>query len=124
MIKNIIIVGGKGSIGLELTDIIRKRNLNPIMFSALEICKVPEKKLPVYIEQKLKTEGILDDLKNKKLGLVLAHRVREENIVSAISCELAITSNFSLCLKNFCKELRVVIISSITGQFVNLHNNE
>ena len=122
MIKDIVIVGTRGAVGSKLIKIAKNRKFNVFPISAQKICDTPCEKLPSFIEENLKIHS--GKQKDKKLGLILAHRIREEDIRVAMSRELSITRDFPIYLKNYCEELRIIMIGSVTGRLVNAHNEE
>lgn len=60
-----------------------------------------------------------NDASSIRVGVILAHRYRGDDNREALYSELCITRDFTWTMSKICKSVRVVVLGSITGRFVD-----
>jgi hypothetical protein len=112
-----IVIGSRGIVGSQITKRLRSLNKHVVTIAASEI--VQRKKIDsLECFRSLANDSSIT-LAEKEIGLILAHRYREDNIQTVLLNELSITRDFVWGLANLCASLRVVVLGSITGRLID-----
>tara|TARA_X000000950_G_C13869800_1_gene642388 strand:- start:754 stop:1413 length:660 start_codon:yes stop_codon:yes gene_type:complete len=117
MIDLYVVVGSRGIVGSQIS-----RRL--VELSKKVICILTSEILSSNIRETIANKLGLHSIKCKNgvkmnIGVILVHRYRDKENHIACKNELTITRDFVWELSKLCQSLRVVVIGSVTGSYVD-----
>ena len=112
-----IVIGSRGNVGSQIMQRLRRLNKCVITQLTSEILEFSNEELVERVASSFSENSI--KLREAKVGVILAHRYRGDNVQIALENELRITRDFIWALSMLCESLRVVVLVSITGRHVD-----
>ena len=123
MLDQYIVIGANGIVGRQVMIRLLELGKPTFQLSALTLLDLSEHELNEVIDN-LVNDLIIVCPGIQRLGLILAHRIRETDIVTALQHELRITRDLVWKLAGRFSHLRVVVLGSITGTRVDIASPE
>jgi hypothetical protein len=118
------LTGASGRLGSQIADCLRDRDIRVVPIISADILSVRSGNL---VGDWLRDQ-FHSQLSNKELrgvvSLILAHRPREGQIHKAIADELRMTRDLVWGFSEVCTEVRVIVMGSVTGRFVDFRSLE
>jgi hypothetical protein len=112
-----LVVGSHGVVGSQVTQRLRSQGKLVATKSSSEILQASNSSDLAETVSPFVDNSI--DLQNSRVGLILAHRYRGNDIQRALNIELCITRDFVWGLSKLCESLRVVVLGSVAGRLVD-----
>ena len=117
MVEFYIVVGSRGTVGKQVVNRLYSMGKAVMITLTSEILESSMDEVINGIKDKAEKMSI--NISISKVGVILAHRYRDEVNSVAVFNELSITRDFIWALSEACSSLRVVVLGSITGTFVD-----
>jgi len=118
-----IIVGSGGKLGSQISNALKKFDVPIVKISGAYLASLNDQEFSEAVA------GLVNEIgfsrpNVKQVGLVLAHRYRGLDILTALRVELCITRNLVWRLSEHVKRLNVVVVGSITGRYIDRSSPE
>ena len=118
MIEAILILGSTGIVGRQLYSQFSNSNLPIIRVSAAELAKLDSSAFNSRVSDIISEIKIIT-ANPTKIGVVLAHRIRDLDSKDTVICELKISKDFIWRLSHDFEFINVIVLGSVTGKFVD-----
>jgi hypothetical protein len=113
-----ILVGSRGIVGSQILQRLRSRGEYVITCNAGDLLECDIETLEMKLRTMFSVNSV--DTSRVRVGVILAHRYRGDNNREALNSEMCITRDFTWTMSRICKSVRVVVLGSITGRFVDV----
>ncbi|MEI6030911.1 MAG: hypothetical protein WCJ92_07290 [Alphaproteobacteria bacterium] len=119
MVDVILVLGATGIVGRQLHDQLLKNSKPIIAVSAAELARLDS------CDFDSRVSDIISEINTiaanpAKIGIVLAHRIRNLDSKNAVVCELKISKDFIWKLSGKFKFINVVVLGSVAGKLVDM----
>ena len=118
MINVYVVVGATGTLGSYVAESLCEDGKTVIKVSASFLTSLNSGEFSVAINELVKKISDVQSI-HQSIGIILAHRYRGDDILTALKNEVIITHDLVWYLSKQISELRVVVLGSITGGLVD-----
>jgi hypothetical protein len=123
MVEVYVVVGATGTLGRNVAATLSEDGKAVVKISATYLTSLGSSDFSIAIDALVKDISAAKQ-DAKRIGLVLAHRYRGEDVITALRNELIISHDLVWNLSKQVKELSVVVLGSVTGEMVDQKSPE
>jgi hypothetical protein len=118
MIDIYVVIGAGGIVGRKVEAFLERRGKCVVTLPTELILGAAKDDIQDIAISAIRQKRFLQ-LKDTRIGLILAHRARGADIYEAIISEIRVTRDLVHAFASACMELRVIVLGSVTGRLVD-----